>query len=226
MVLLGCAVLATLPIADRDPGQRPPVDARQAILGAVPVLWQRPRLGGVTLGTSLGQIGIGAMPVIAALLGRRYGDTSLTGVFMSSAAVGGLAGSLLYARFPIRTRHPERVVTGALLITAVPFALVPAASSVWLTLPLFVVVGLINAPLFCALLEVREREAPPEAHTQVFALGAGLKSTSAAAGAALAGVLTGWGTAALLLGVAACHLLGAVVGEVIVRRATHPMETS
>jgi MFS family permease len=218
MVMVGCVVLWTLPILDRPVSDRS-TTARPAVLGAVPVLWQRRSLGAVTLGTSLGQLGIGAMPVVAAMLAQRYGNLSLTGIFMSAAAVGGLAGSLLYTRYPLRTPRPERIVMISLLATAVPFALVPLMPSVWLTLPWFVLVGLINGPLFCSLLAVRDREAPPDRHTQVFTLGAGLKSTSAAAGAALAGVLTGWGPGALLFGVAACHALGAAAGEVILRRA-------
>ncbi|MEU6073668.1 MFS transporter [Micromonospora sp. NPDC047074] len=224
VVLLGCVTLWTLPLRTRPPGSRE--GGHAPVLAAVPVLWRRRALGAVTLGTSLGQLGIGAMPVIAALLARHYGDASLTGVFMSTAAVGGLVGSLVYARYPLRGPQPERVVVVALLATAVPFALVPLMPSMWLTLPLFLLVGLINAPLFCGLLEVREREAPRDVHTQVFALGAGLKSTAAAAGAALAGVLTGWGTGALLFGVAACHLLGALTGEAVLRRADSPVSTS
>ncbi|MEU0154640.1 MFS transporter [Micromonospora fulviviridis] len=218
LVALGALVLWTLPIPDRParahhtaaPGRRNP-------LGAVPLLWRRPRLGAVTLASSFGQLGVGAMPVVAALLAGRFQHTSYTGLFLAVASVGGLVGSLWCARYPIRAHPPERVVLACLLATAAPFALVPLVPSVWATLPLFALVGLLSGPLFCAVLAVREQEAPPAAHTQVFTVGAGLKSTAAAAGAALAGALAASGAGLLLLGMAACQALGAVAGAAVLR---------
>ncbi|WP_262281770.1 MFS transporter [Micromonospora sp. MA102] len=223
LVAVGGLMLWTLPIRDRaararrdaGPGRRDP-------LGGVPLLWRRPRLGAVTLASSLGQLGVGALPVVAALLAGRFQHTSYTGLFLAAASVGGLVGSLWSARHPIRSHPPERVVLVSVLAMAVPFALVPLVPSVWATLPLFAAVGMLNGPLFCAVLAVREREAPPEARTQVFTVGAGLKCGAAAAGAALAGALTGSGVGLLLLGVAACQALGAAAGAAVLRRAGRP----
>ncbi|MEV0428651.1 MFS transporter [Micromonospora sp. NPDC050495] len=216
LVAVGTLVLSTLPIRDRPARvHRHGAAGRRAPLGAVPLLWRRPRLGAVTLASSVGYLGVGALPVVAALLAARFHHTAYTGLFLAAASLGGLAGSLWYARFPIRSRPPERVVLASLLVMAVPFALVPLAPSVWVTLPLFVLVGVLNGPLFCAVLAVRDQEAPPAAHTQVFTIGAGLKTTSAAAGSALAGAVTGAGVGVLLLGIAACQALGAVAGAAV-----------
>lgn len=213
LVAVGTGVLVTLPVKDRPArAHRDPTAGRGTPLGAVPLLWRRPRLGAVTLASSVGYLGVGALPVVAALLAGRFQHTAYTGLFLAAASLGGLAGSLWYARFPIRTHPPERVVLASLFAMAVPFALVPLVPSVWAALPLFVVVGVLNGPLFCSVLAVRDQEAPPAAHTQVFTIGAGLKTTSAAAGSALAGAFTGVGVGAMLLGVAACQALGAVAG--------------
>jgi MFS family permease len=222
MIILGasvaasCLVLLTLPISDQRSATRPVPDWRDAF-GGVPLLWRRRSLGAVTVGSSLGQLGIGAMPVVAVLLATRFHHTSYTGVFMSALSVGALVGSLLYARFPVRRYRPEWVLLAALLISAVPFALTPLMPTMLAMLPLFILVGLINGPLFCSLLAVREREAPPHLHTQVFTLGAGLRSTAAAAGAAAAGLCAGWGPGTLLLGIAACYGLGAMSGVAVLK---------
>ena len=75
-------------------------------------------------------------------------------------------------------------------------AIVPGTPAL---LGLFALAGLINGPLFCSLLVVRDREAPAAVRT----LGVGLKVTAAAAGAALAGITTGLGPVVLLFAVAA-----------------------
>jgi MFS family permease len=223
LVALGGVVLWTLPIPDRPArADRDAAPGRLNPLGGIPLLWRRPRLGAVTLASSFGQLGVGALPVVAALLAGRFQHTSYTGLFLASASVGGLVGSLWSARHPIRSHPPERVVLVSLLAMAVPFALVPLVPSVWATLPLFAAFGVLSGPLFCAVLAVREREAPPEARTQVFTVGAGLKCSAAAAGAALAGALTGSGVGLLLLGGAACQALGAAAGAAVLRLADRP----
>ncbi|NGN70271.1 MFS transporter, partial [Streptomyces sp. A7024] len=88
--------------------------------------------------------------------------------------------------------------TGAALIAAAfaaPYAL---------ALPLFALAGACDGPLLTATLRIRADHAPPGAHAQVFTVGAGLKVTAGALGAALVGI--GADTLppyALLLGIAA-----------------------
>jgi hypothetical protein len=104
----------------------------------------------------------------------------------------------------------------------IPFALVPVVDRTPVTLVLFATAGLLTGPLFCALLAVRDREAPPAVRTQVFTIGAGLKVTAGAAGAALAGFGTGLGPAVLVFGVAGSQLLAAGVAAALLRRRPAP----
>jgi hypothetical protein len=94
---------------------------------------------------------------------------------------------------------------------------VPLVPSTAVDIGLFAAAGCGTGPLLNALLTTRHREAPPDAHTQVFTLGAGMKSTAAAVGAAVSGMLAGWAGAALVLGVAVCQLVGAAAGTLILR---------
>jgi predicted MFS family arabinose efflux permease len=220
--LAGAALVATLPIADR--AGRVARD-RQRLLAAVPAIRRRPGLGAVTAATTLSQVGMGALALVAVLLAQARQNTALAGLLLSTMAVGGLVSSLAYARRPIRRWRPEVVVLVSVLVTGVALALVPVFPATAVTLALFAVAGLVNGPMFCALLAVRDRDAPPEARTQVFTLGAGLKVTAAAAGATIAAAASGWGAGPLLIGVAACQLLGAAAGVAILGRRSELLES-
>ena len=213
--LLSAGLIATLPIATSDKRQ-----TRRR--GGLAALWRSPSLASATAGTSLSQLGMGALPIVAAVLAAGAHDPALTGIALSVMAAGNLAGATAYLARPIRRWRPETVVLGCLLVLAVPFALMPVVAGQAGTLALFAVAGLINGPLFCALLAVRDREAPPAVRTQIFTIGAGLKVTAAAAGAALAGFATGLGPAVLLLCVAAVQLLATAVATALLRRRPRP----
>ncbi|HEY0530308.1 MAG TPA: MFS transporter [Actinoplanes sp.] len=217
LVVVAGLFLATLPLAVRPPREdggrwRPAV-----LLAAVPVLWQRPRLGAVTAAATLNAVGMGALPLVAALLAVQAHRPALTGAILSTAAAGGLAGSLWCARFPVR-RRPEAVLLACVGATAVPFLLVALVPAGWWMLPLFAVVGLLGAPQAVTTFAVRDQESPRDVRTQVFTLGAGLKVTGSAAGAAIAGLAAGAGTVALLAGVAACPVLGLAAGAGVLGR--------
>ena len=107
-----------------------------------------------------------------------------------------------------------------------PFAVLPLMPGRWPTLILFAVAGLIDGPLFASLLIVRDREAPPEVRTQIFTIGAGLKVTAGAAGAALAGLATGLGAGVLLLAVAATQVLAGVAAIGFLRRRGEVLQGS
>jgi MFS family permease len=223
---LACAVsaglVATLPIPAHEPGRHERPGRGQAWHA----LWRRPALGSVTAGTTLSMFGTGALPLVTAALATQLGDTALTGVALSVMAAGNLVSSLLYARFPIRRWRPESVVLAGLFALAVPFAVLPLFPGRWPTLVLFAVAGLIDGPLFASLLTVRDREAPPAVRTQVFTIGAGLKVTAGAAGAALAGLAAGLGAAVLLLAVAGSQVVAGLVTAGLLRRSADPVPES
>ena len=206
-------LVLTLPVPDRAG----PVRGRRPG-GAVRAIWRRPSLAAVTTASTVGQLGIGALPIVAALLAAGLHDAALAGLTLSAFAVGNLISSLLYARLPLRRIRPEAVVPAGLVAMTVPFAVLPLAGDRWTTLALFLVAGLVNGPTFASLLVVRDREAPAAVRTQVFTIGAGLKVTAAAAGVALAGLATGHGTTVLLLAVAGSQLLAGGVGAALLRR--------
>jgi MFS family permease len=213
------ALILTLPVADRAVARE---RSRRDGPGAIRVLWRRPALGAVTAGSSLSQIGMGALPIVAAVLAAELHRATITGTALSALAAGNLVGALAYAKWPIRRWRPELVVLAGLAIPALPFALLPLVPGVWPTMILFAAAGLAVAPVSSSLFVVRDREAPPAVRTQVFTIGAGLKVTTAAAGAAVAGLVTGLGAGSLLLLVAASQVVAAAIGFLILRRRPDP----
>jgi MFS family permease len=211
--VVAAVIVVTLPIPDRT--GRP---ARQRRGGALAAIGRRPPLAAVTAASTVSQLGLGALPIVAALLATGLHDPALTGLVLSALAVGNLVSSLAYARLPLRRVRPEHVVVAAVAALAVPFALVPLAAGRVVTLALFAVAGLIVGPLLASLLVVRDREAPPAVRTQIFTIGAGLRVTAASAGVALAGLATGLGVAVLLLAVAAVQLVAGGLGAVLLSR--------
>lgn len=202
-------LLAGLPLADRQAAP-----AKRDLTGGVTALWRSNALRAVTLASSVGQIGIGALPLAAtALAVQHHGNAAAGGGLVSAFAAGALAGSLVYARKP--AGRPDRVVLAGLLATALPFAVVALVSDTVLSAVLFAGAGFFTGPAFSALLAVRDREAPEAVRAQVFTIGAGLKSTAAALGAVVAGGLHDATT--LVLGIAACHAVAAVSGALVRR---------
>jgi MFS family permease len=215
LVIIGAAALATLPLQARSPERSRP--SPRSLFAAFPVMARRPALGAVTVATTLYATGMGALPLVAALLATRSGHTELTGLILSVTACGGLAASLLWARFPIR-RRPELVLLACVGGSALPFLAVAAVPVGWAQLPLFALAGVLGGPIGVTQFAVRDRESPREVRTQVFTLGAGLKVTGAAAGAAVAGLAAGAGMFALLVGVAVIQVLGLAAGAEVLRR--------
>ncbi|BEL06751.1 MFS transporter [Actinoplanes sichuanensis] len=212
--VLGAAAFLTLPLPPRPSGVRPARPAKP--LAAFSVMADRPRLGAVTVTTGLSQFGFGALPLAAAAIATTRHDPPLTGVIMAVTAAGSLTGSLLTTRIRAFHRRPERTLLICTAVLSVPFLAAAFRPGAW---PLIAMAGLLMGPITVALFSVRDRESPPEVRTQVFTLGAGIKVTSAAAGAAVGGLLSGTGPALLLTVIAGGQLLAALTGTLILRRA-------
>ncbi|MET8911856.1 MFS transporter [Micromonospora sp. NPDC004551] len=218
-VIAGALAVVTLPLPARARDRR---RSRAVPLGGVAVLVRRRRLGAVTVASGISQLGLGALPIAAASVATHTHQPALTGLIMSATAGGGLAGALLCLRLRALRRHPERVLlicTGAM---AAPLLLTATLPGRWPLLLLFALTGLISSPVIVALFAVRDREAPPPVRTQVFTLGAGIKVTAAAGGAAVAGLATSHGPAPLLTVIAAGQLIAAGAGALLLpfRRGT------
>ncbi|MER7820317.1 hypothetical protein [Streptomyces sp. NPDC096153] len=169
-------------------------------------MWRTPEIRAITSATSLAFVGIGGLTTTAVLLGHG-------GMLMTGFALGALAGSLAVARRPPRMRVARLAEAGllglglALAAAAVAVSVGPPA----LGLPLFAVAGLCDGVVLTATLRIRSDFAPPGARPQVFTLGAGLKITSAAAGAGFTGLLAERPAPLLLLCIAALQLAAALL---------------
>ncbi len=214
--IAGGLVLCTLPIAAREPGA---AGRRQPVLGGVAAIWRDPVLRAVTTATSVGMLGDGALPLVAALLAVHYHAGYAAGALLSAVAAGALVGALAYARRPVGADRPARVVMVGLVAGGLPLLLVPVTGNVAVSIALFAVSGFFVGPQVSALFASRDQQAPAEFHTQIFTFGAGLKITSAAVGAALAGALAsnGAGGETLVLAVAGCHIVAGGIGALLLR---------
>ena len=215
LVVVAAALVTTLPLPAGSGGRR-----LGSPFAALTLMARRPRLGAVTAGTVFSMAGTGALPLVAALLATQARRPELTGLVMSAGAVGALLGSLWCTRWPIRRWRPEAVVTVCLFGTAVPLLILTWLPGGWAGLSLFALAGGLSAPVSVAVFAVRDQESPPQTRTQVFTLGAGLKVTAAAAGAAAAGLAAPAGVGAILAAMAVCQVLGGLAVVLIGRRRT------
>lgn len=170
-------------------------------------------LATVTAASTLGQLGPGALAVVAAVLAAAQGRPSATGWLLSAVAVGGLVGSLGWTWRPASAARSPRIVVLALIgIGAPPAVAASTTQSLPFTAALFALSGVFLGPFTGALFTTRQDRAPEDAQAQVFTLSAGLKTTGAAAGAALGGAIAGLPVTAQLLLVGAGPLVAAALG--------------
>jgi hypothetical protein len=167
------------------------------------------RITTLTLVTALG---LGALPVVAAVLGAELTGHSSAGAALTAAfGFGSLVGALLVTAFPF-TGEPDAATIRGVAAVAVTAALVAAAPTYGLAVAGFAAVGVANALFFTATLAGRASYAPAQARSQVFVTSAGLKIAMSSAGAAAAGVLAGWGGRTLLLAIGILTACGTVAG--------------
>jgi hypothetical protein len=196
-------------------GSTPP--ARSGPLAVVRVVGGDRVLATVTAATCAGQLGAGALPVVAAVLAdRRYG-AAWAGWLLSASAAAALLGSLAWTWRPAPTARAPVVVLVGLVGVGLPLAAAAWASSAGVVAVLFALSGIFQGPLFGALMVTRERQAPRPLHAQVFAVGAGAKITASAAGAALGGALAGTPSAVQLLLAGAWPAVAGGVGLAVLR---------
>ena len=167
----------------------------------------------VTVASSLGQLGPGALAVVAAVLAEQQGQTAATGWLLTAVAVGGLVGSLWWTWRPAAPAHAARTVMFALIGVGAPLAVAAATThSLVCTAVLFAVSGVFLGPFTGALFTTRQDHAPAEAQAQVFTISAGLKTTTAAAGAAIGGAIAGIAVPTQLLLVGATPVIAGILG--------------
>jgi hypothetical protein len=205
---IGAACIATLP----TPARQSDVPARASALDGIRVMVHDRILAAVTVATSVGQLGAGALPVVAAVFAARNHDAAAAGWLMTAFAAGGLVGSLAWTWRPASPANAARVVMAGLIGVGIPIAAAAGSPSLPMTAALLGVSGFFNGPLFGALLTTRQLHAPDRLRSQIFTLGAGAKITATAAGAASAGFIAHASSPAQLITVAAFPLLAGTVG--------------
>ncbi|MET9699501.1 MFS transporter [Streptomyces sp. NPDC006529] len=218
MAALACsgavaAVLAAL-LPYEDPRARPrTARTRPTAGGGFAALWRVRELRAVSAATTLAFVGIGALSTTAVLLAGALGAPGAGGVLMTAFAVGALCGSLLLARRRAsgRADDPGRLARWALTGTGVVLVGAAFAPTPALAAACFALAGLCDGPLLTATLRIRAEHAPEAVRAQVFTLGAGLKITAAAAGAALVGLAAARPPWMLVLGIAALQLAAALL---------------
>jgi MFS family permease len=240
---IGGLVLSTLPAAGRRPVRTTSTASRgaPATAGLRAIVRDR-TLAAVTGATVLDAVGAGALPVVAAVLARRAHVPAAGGWLVAATAVGSMIGSLAWTSRPASPRRAPAVVLvglgGAGLLTAVtagvsvvllgslgPSDAAAAAPSsggggsasggLVVLAVLLAFSGLVAGPVAGATFMTRQRHSRDDLRAQVFALGAGLKISASALGAAAAGLLASVDGAGQLAAIAACSLGGAALGAAV-----------
>ncbi|WP_052230168.1 MFS transporter [Streptomyces sp. CT34] len=201
------------PVPETSPALIPPAartTLRSDLTTGLAAVRRIPELRAITAATCLAFVGIGGLTTATVLLAAYRGGPGSGGALMTAFAIGALAGSLAVAR-----REPripvQHQATAALLGTGLSLggaALIPAPPAI---VALFVLAGLFDGPLLTATLRIRADHAPARVRAQVFTLGAGLKITAAACGAALAGLAAPLPPPVPLLAIAALQLAAALL---------------
>jgi MFS family permease len=209
----GAVILATLPIHPRTGDEV--AEARPRLRDGALVLVHDRVLGAVTIASGLGQLGPGALPVIAVVVAGRLHAPAASGWLMAVIPVGGMLGSLLWTWRPASARGAPRVVMAAMVGIGLPLVLAAGAHSLSTLAALFALSGFFIGPFIGALFTARQAHAPERLRAGIFTLGAGIKTTAAAAGAALAGEMAHAPSNAQLLLAGASPILAGALGTLL-----------
>jgi hypothetical protein len=215
----GALGVASLPLPTRT---HPSSSTRVDLLSGVREIVRQPTLRTLTLTSSLGQIGPGGLAVVAAVLATSQHRPAGSGLLLTAVAVGAFIGSLLWTWRPIAVDHAPMVTAISMIGIGIPIAIAAAAPSLGATAVLFGLSGVFIGPFGSALFLARTQYAGPAVRTQVFTIGAGLKVTASALGAALIGFAAGLPAATQLLLAASSPLLAGVLGTVLLTFRTSP----
>ncbi|MCG2624361.1 hypothetical protein LVY72_20935 [Arthrobacter sp. I2-34] len=164
--------------------------ARSVLDGLGHILGHRP-LAVVTAASTLSQLGQGGLAVAAVALSiERTGAPGDGALLVTSFAIGSLVGALWETVRPTRARLPAVMMLGFVFTGLSTIAAALDLGTAW-TAAAIGLSGAFTASATAAMLHLRSRLSPPRLRSQVFTVGAGLRTSAAAAGAALAGSATG-----------------------------------
>jgi predicted MFS family arabinose efflux permease len=215
--VLGAVCIAALPIVARS---QPVGTRRPSLLSGAREILREPTLRVITLTSTLGQLGPGALAVVAAVLAIAMHQPASSGLLLAAVAAGSFLGSLLWTWRPIAADRSPLVVAVSMIGIGVPIALAAASPSIEVTAVLFGLSGTFIGPFGSALFTARTLYSAEAARTQVFTIGAGLKVTASALGAGLIGLVADIPIPAQLLLVASSPLLSGVLGTALLTLGT------
>ena len=223
---LGALGIAGLPLSALPQTSR---TARPSLLSGAREVLRQPTLRVVTFTSALGQLGPGALTVVAAALAVSVNRPAAGGLLLTAVAAGSFLGSLIWTWHPMSPQRSPLVTTVCMLGVGAPIALAAATRSIEVTAMLFALSGFFVGPFGSALFTARAHYTPEAVRTQVFTIGAGLKVTASALGAALIGLVADQPIATQLLLVAISPLLAGLIGTTLltagsrgVSLVTHP----
>jgi hypothetical protein len=177
-----------------------------------------PALRALTLTTGFGQLGSGGLAIVATTLAAAAHEPARAGLLLSVVAAGAFAGSLLWIWRPLPAPSAPLVTAWTMAGTGVPVALAAAAHSLTLTAALFALSGIFSGPFAAALFLARNQLAAETTRTQVFTIGAGVKTAASALGAGLIGLATHLPSGTQLMLVAAPPIIAGMTGGILLRR--------
>ncbi|GGR25805.1 MFS transporter [Streptomyces roseolus] len=184
VVVAAALVAAAVPVAWALPPAGPPHDGRRggrgvrAVFGRGPLL--RATVASVGCATAQGVVAA-CLPALGA---GALGAPGRGALLLSVAAAASVAATALHARLP-RTVPAARLLWGAALAQAGAWAVAATGGPVALVVA-FAVAGAAEGPQLTALFAVRHEETPGRLRGRVFTIGAGVKITGFAVGAAAA----------------------------------------
>jgi MFS family permease len=216
--MVGAIGVATLPIARRHLDE----SSRSSLLGGVAEILRRRPLRIVTLVSTIGQLGVGALSVVGVLLAAKFNQPATAGMLLSAIAAGSLLGSLAWTWRPAAPRRAPLVATLSMIGVGAPLVITAYAPSLAATAVLFCLSGVFVGPFAAALFTTRAHYAAENVRTQVFTIGAGLKVTASAFGAALIGSATNLPLPIQLILVGATPVIAGTLGAILLARRPAP----
>ena len=169
-------------------------------------------LGLVIVAGGVSQFASGALPIVAVALSiERAGTPDDAALIVTAFAIGGLVGALIFALRPSERLTPQLVMGAGFALTGIfTLVAVPDLGLIWVVLAVGVS-GLFTAPSGAAMLLLRKQQSPPAVRSQVFTIGSGLRATTGALGAGVAGALAGLDAGVLIAGVGVIWIASALM---------------
>lgn len=184
--------------------------ARTLRAGLHAIIW-RPALRANTIVSTVSFFGQAALFVaLPVIVQQRTGSLAFTGIVLGALAAGGIGGSIIAIRRPVR--RPDRAVT--LTIIACGIAMASFAINLGLIgmLVAAFVFGAAEAVFMTSVFQIRNRESPVDVRAQVFTTSASLRLSAFALGSAAFGTMLAAGPAIVILVGVAMHLVALGAG--------------